>query len=340
MLNFLVLLTILEAINLATTRTSYVNNWDERLYWTAQPNRMVTGLYSVHNNHKEDRRWKFYYGSASGLTTSDCHWSGTVNDWDKELSYTCQHDRAITGFHSWHSNHREDRRWKFQCCRVNGASLVDQGLRVHEHNWDGRLDSKCKSNEVLTGLYSSHHNHYEDRIWRIRCGKLSAQPDYPIRSSLSGYKNSWDRTLQWGAGHNGMITGFASYHDNHREDRRWRFYHGSTALRCDQTAWSGYENSWDGKLEFSCPDRAVLNGVYSYHNNHREDRRWKFKCCRFPNNVVVRRSNRWAMMNNYDDPMDWFCPNSNQAVVALYSVHSNRYEDRAWWAKCGEIVKA
>ena len=148
-----------------------------------------------------------------------------------------------------------------------------------------------------------------------------------------------DGYMLWDAGQDGMITGFESYHDNHREDRRWRFYSGVTHLTCDQGGWSGYKNSWDGKLSFSCPDRWVLNGVYSKHDNGKEDRRWKFKCCELPDNVFVKR-HAYTKYTNYDDHITWFCPKSNEAVVALTSYHSNGREDRRWRFKCGEIRNA
>ena len=148
-----------------------------------------------------------------------------------------------------------------------------------------------------------------------------------------------DGYMLWDAGQDGMITGFDSYHNHHREDRRWKFYFGSTDLRCVQGNWSGYKNSWDGDLSFSCPDRAVLNGVTSTHDNGREDRRWKFRCCELPDNVSVDRHG-YSDYTHYDDPIAWFCPKSNEAVVALTSYHSNDNEDRRWRFKCGEIINA
>ena len=145
--------------------------------------------------------------------------------------------------------------------------------------------------------------------------------------------------MHWDAGQDGMITGLVSYHDNYREDRRWRFYHGSTDLRCVQGNWSGYKNSWDGWLSFSCPDRSVLNGVQSTHDNHREDRRWKFKCCRLPDYVVVARNGYTGYVNSWDGRMAWSCPRVNEAVVGVYSKHNNHREDRRWKFQCGQILK-
>lgn len=335
-LHFWVMLTTLKAINVASTWTNYVNDWDRRMEWEAGPNRMVTGVYSVHNNHKDDRRWKFSHGVASGVTTSGCHWSSAVNDYDERLSFTCNRDHAICGFASWHDNHREDRRWKIQCCRVNGATLSDQGWTGYKNEWDHKLKYRCPSDDVVTGLYSYHSNSREDRRWKVRCARLTAYHGHRIEASLSGYANDLDAYMHWDAGRDGMITGFNSNHDNGKEDRRWRFYHGSTDLPCVQGHWSGYKNNWDGELSFSCPNRAVLNGVTSIHDNGRDDRRWKFRCCELPNTVSVVPTG-YGEYTDYDNPIDWYCPRATQAIVALKSYHNNYKEDRRWTFACGEI---
>ena len=43
--------------------------------------------------------------------------------------------------------------------------------------------------------------------------------------------------------------------------------------------WTGFVNQWDGVLNFRCPYPSTMNGAYSVHNNHREDRIWRFQCC-------------------------------------------------------------
>ena len=40
-----------------------------------------------------------------------------------------------------------------------------------------------------------------------------------------------------------------------------------------------FVNAYDKALEYTCPDNKVLAGVFSVHNNVKEDRRWKFECC-------------------------------------------------------------
>jgi len=52
---------------------------------------------------------------------SDCDWSGWVNGWQDEFTYECDVNEVITGVHSKHSNHHEDRKFDFYCCDVDIA---------------------------------------------------------------------------------------------------------------------------------------------------------------------------------------------------------------------------
>ena len=40
-----------------------------------------------------------------------------------------------------------------------------------------------------------------------------------------------------------------------------------------------YENDLDGVLIFQCPHGGAVTGVSSFHDNGKEDRRFKFQCC-------------------------------------------------------------
>eukprot|EP00666_Eupelagonemidae_sp_cell4sb_P012721 gene12721-21265_t len=42
---------------------------------------------------------------------------------------------------------------------------------------------------------------------------------------------------------------------------------------------SGWANSWDGAMNYTCPHNKVMCGLESYHDNRKEDRRFKVKCC-------------------------------------------------------------
>jgi len=168
-------------IDLCRDLSGYANSWDGKLdFWAGQygtysvSNKMITGFYSTHNNRREDRRWKFYTGSASDAT---CRVSGTknwANNWDGHLFFQCPTPEVLYGVYSEHDNGTEDRRWKFKCCNVGSfATLRYGGWTSYMNNWDADLDYRCsKPNEVIVGVKSDHDNHREDRRWKFRCAEL------------------------------------------------------------------------------------------------------------------------------------------------------------------------
>merc|ERR1712033_19026 len=95
------------------------------------------------------------------------------------------------------------------------------------------------------------------------------------------WQNSWDRPHNFQCSGGQYINRIRSYHHNHYEDRRWLAYCTRVSgIKADRScAWTGWGNSWDGILSYTCPAGKVITGMYSQHDNGREDRLFKFKCC-------------------------------------------------------------
>jgi len=330
---------LVEAYKVDSTRTNWINEHDGLLNWITAADQMVTGFYSMHDNSREDRMWKFDYGSAPGVTCRSHYWSSDYeNDFDGPLSFSCAPNEALSGFESYHNNWTEDRRWKFRCCKVANAQLHDMGLTSYLNNWDGVLDFTCADDEVLIGVYSVHKNKKEDRRWKARCAQLNPVGDFVIESTVTNWENSWDGALEFDAGVDGMITGLYSVHNNYREDRRWKFMYGSAkGLDCHEQTWTDWMNSWDEILYFICPPDQVLHGIESFHANSKEDRRWKFQCCRVSSGVSVQSKGWSEYVNDWDKELSYRCPASDQAIVGVSSYHDNYTEDRRWKVLCGEL---
>jgi len=146
--------------------------------------------------------------------------------------------------------------------------------------------------------------------------------------------------LDYNPGQNRMITGFYSKHDNKREDRRWKFYSGyASGVVCSTRSWTDWVNWWDDTMSFECAGNEALQRIYSYHDNKREDRRWKFKCCRVSSNAHLISGGWTDYKNDWDSKLDYECPNSNTVVVGIKSYHDNKKEDRRWKFKCAELLK-
>lgn len=264
--------------------TDYDGTWG--LY--CDSDKVAIGFNSWHNNGKEDRRWKIYCKKLSGTTTTNCGLSDDyVNSFDSYFKESCDDGQVLHGLYSYHDNGKEDRRFKFHCCdlqRENDYKSVSvSSWSGYQNNWDdSHTTSSYSSNKVFCGVSSYHDNGKEDRRVRFKyCRPSSATLD--SHSSWSGYSN-WDASWSYTCSYKYFITDWNSYHDNGKEDRRYRFrcgrYSGTESTSSSDCYWTPYVNDFDGSLSYVCGDGQAINGVASYHDNGKEDRRFKFRCCR------------------------------------------------------------
>ena len=64
-----------------------------------------------------------YFQGNLELEKHSCSWTGYQNDWDKEMTYTVPSDSMINGVSSYHSNSKEDRKFKYQTCKTRIRSM-------------------------------------------------------------------------------------------------------------------------------------------------------------------------------------------------------------------------
>ena len=86
------------------------------------PGEYISHMYSHHNNHHEDRQFKFQ--CRKGGISNQCYLTGYQNSFDHNGDMHCSTDYAIVGMESYHNSHHEDRRWKFWCCKVNSKQKM------------------------------------------------------------------------------------------------------------------------------------------------------------------------------------------------------------------------
>ncbi|KAL1257196.1 hypothetical protein QQF64_012741 [Cirrhinus molitorella] len=98
--------------------TSYINNFDQVLFFECPAQQVVAGMSSYHNNNYEDRRWQFYC-CKSMFNSANCHWTSYVNSFDEYFHWTVPNQNVLTGVHSYHQNNVEDRRWMYKVCAQN-----------------------------------------------------------------------------------------------------------------------------------------------------------------------------------------------------------------------------
>ncbi|XP_074649188.1 uncharacterized protein LOC141904498 [Tubulanus polymorphus] len=147
-----------------------------------------------------------------------------------------------------------------------------------KNDWDQPLNFECPNYQHIQWFKSRHDNYYEDRQFDMSCRSGYVGID----CSWTGYLNDWDGVLSFVCPQNGIVTGFQSYHDNYREDRRWK-------LRCCNLVtkpglschWTGYLANWDKQIDYLFPAGQAMVGMYSKHDNRREDRLFQFRVCSF-----------------------------------------------------------
>ena len=148
--------------------------------------------------------------------------------------------------------------------------------------------------------------------------------DSEVSSSLAKvqWQNVFDRPLsKMCVGTEGMYKVSSIYHGGFR-DRRWKWecrsVGGDGHKKCSST---GYVNEWDLPMNFMCPANQYLAGVYSIHDNGREDRRWKFTCCGIPNHITLNcRSSGYV--NTWNAQLN-FQAGEGEVITGVYSCHDN-----------------
>lgn len=94
-----------------------------------------------------------------------------------------------------------------------------------------------------------------------------------------------------------------------------------------------WHNSYDGELNFICPDNTVVSGILSQHHNFYEDRQFHI-LCRYT--TGIRSRCYWSgWVNDFDQFFAYQCYHHG-FIHGMRSVHSNYNEDRRWEFYCCE----
>ncbi|KNC67905.1 dermatopontin-like protein [Pseudoalteromonas ardens] len=114
-------------------------------------------------------------------------------------------------------------------------------------------------------------------------------------------------------------------------------------LRLYSTFNAGYLNDFDAVLSYTCPNNMFIKSVSSYHDNGREDRRFNIECGKYTTTSgarLYRKSLSWTgYVNSYDQAFNYTCP-AGKFLVGMYSVHSNRHEDRVFKFACAAMAES
>jgi len=151
----------------------YENDYDGPLEVTAKHNGMngaFSGISSIHHSHFEDRLFRFQVSVPPGNSKK---LEGSIkkhkNDWDGTQEAECPKDYVFTYIRSEHWNEKEDRWFEFECEKFDGMETNHCHTTKLVNDWEEEFEFSCGSQHVLTGMWSSHHDGFEDRVFQFKC---------------------------------------------------------------------------------------------------------------------------------------------------------------------------
>jgi len=163
------------------------------------------------------------------------------------------------------------------------AQYPDCTVDVAPQNDYDEYHINVQYDRFLSGMKSEHDNGREDRkfSWRYckhYCDRVTTSWVLPI----TNYDEQWQRDCTGQNNGKAGLIGAISYHSDSKEDRRWTFYCGElkSGYETYDCGWTNYVNGWDQDVNYDCPKDGIMRGISSYHDNGKEDRRWRFECCK------------------------------------------------------------
>ena len=139
----------------------------------------------------------------------------------------------------------------------------------YQNNYDQPLDVRCGTGAGMHHVQSVYDGGHRDRRWTWHCKSLKLNAN--TQCAFTDYVNHFDEPMYFMCGSNQYFAGVYSYHDNGREDRRWRFTCCSTqGLNIYGCRLAGYANGFHTHMNFQVGPDEVITGAYGYHRNDRE----------------------------------------------------------------------
>lgn len=320
--------------------TGWVNSYKDDFTSSCAANELMCGIRSYHDNSKEDRLYEYYcctYSMADDTfdANTDCSWTNDENSIEHEPHAYSTYPKFFRGLSSDFDN--EDRVWKYRWCSTNVVYPRPEphvpwytDRSTDNNDWDEWLFFECAgSDQAINYIQSTHDDGKEDRLWQFGCGIYTEwQTSDSYWTRISDYDNEINKSCN-----DGFICGFSSFHNNGKEDRRWRFKccnqeeYGTT--RADTSGTVG-PNTWDDPVNVDLDYPKYISGVYSVHDNGKEDRQWTWtwhktalseKICQYQ---VIPNSYYWYQGDDSSD-------------TSILSDIQCKMDDGTYGAACGTV---
>eukprot|EP01084_Bolivina_argentea_P029889 55454_1 len=277
----------------------------------------------------------------------DCSsFSDYINNWDGFLDAK-RVGHYFSGMMSTFDDGKNDRKFKFRYCGVQeGISPESQWFpeTVHDKYWE----RGCGGNTAITRLKSSHNDDAEDRKWEMKCNALPS--GYRMTEcTIPSYVNEYKEDVNYRCPDKGIIRTIYSRHDNTQEDRQWGFECCRIVSDAYQYAqihsnWRNYENEYeetfDNRWNGNNGMKKYFCGLQSSHNNHKEDRIFKWKKCNVDDDNFIEDifvldwtpfEDKWTRSCGCNDE------SPNMAMMGVKSIFIDDENDRKWRFQCGVL---
>ena len=139
------------------------------------------------------------------------------------------------------------------------------------------------------------------------------------------WQNSYDGALDVECGTKAGFNRVRSSYSGWAKDRVWQWdCHDVSEVEFGDCYWTGYVNWFDNPVYVQCEPNYILSGVYSYHANWAEDRRWRIRCCKATNHFTGSCEVS-EYTNSYHGGMD-YSVSLPRVFTGMFSAHMNSPE--------------
>lgn len=178
--------TLLNLLLREITKRDWVNEYDKPMSYICPLGKALKTLVSHHDNHFEDRRWKFECQPEGIKVKDSCKWHKIQyytgrdvfgkkvisNKVGKDLDFQCPDNGILIGLRGDHHNSVEDRAFEFACCYPEKAVPQDCKKTDWQNNFDKDLSYTAPDGMLIRGIKSKFDSHYKDRRFAFEVCKM------------------------------------------------------------------------------------------------------------------------------------------------------------------------
>ena len=196
------------------------------------------------------------FASQVALSLSSDFWEDNLTEFEKDLAF--EEDEEV-------GEGMEDK--NMQITSETDDSAFIEALIAHVkylNELDKPVKKDCNKGEGIYEVQSEFRGYYNDRRWSFECRKVVQNNAQVTCTQTKSYVNDFNGPIAFSCGDNQYMAGVESYHDNSKEDRRWKFTCCSALNYKTSDCQLSKDANQPGKvMDFQAGDGEVITGVNS-----------------------------------------------------------------------------